>query len=129
MEFGWSEWGGGVNEDVCELTCESDVWEEQGIRGVDTSGWCVCWVEFTCNVCGVEGNVMGGIKYEFMYSFEYLIDLIVVALIIPPPFDHPIVIAMDEEVGVILALWDEDSDEALKADGLSPGDVSSTTVH
>ena len=72
---------------------------------------------------------MGGIKYEFMYSFEYLIDLIVAAPIIPPPIDHSIVIAVDEEVGVILALWDEDSDKALEADGLSPGDVSSTTVH
>ena len=71
---------------------------------------------------------MGGIESELVYSFEYLIDLIVAAPIIPPPFDHSIVIAMDEEVGVILALWDEDSDEALKADGLSPGNVSSTTV-
>ena len=66
---------------------------------------------------------MGGVESELVYSFEYLIDLIVVAPIVPPPFDHSIVIAMDEEVGVMLALWDEGPDEALKTNSLSPGDV------
>ena len=72
---------------------------------------------------------MGGIEYELVYLFEYLIDLIVMAPIVPPPFDHSIVIAMDEEVGVTLALWDEDPDEALKTDSLSPGEVLFTAVH
>ena len=46
---------------------------------------------------------MGGVESELVYSFEYLINLIVVAPIVPPPFDHSIVIAMDEELGVTLA--------------------------
>ena len=50
------------------------------------------------------------------------------APIVPPLFDHSIVVAMDEEVGVVLALWDEDPGEAFKVNGLSPGDVSFATL-
>ena len=71
---------------------------------------------------------MGDIKYELVYSFEYLIDLIVAAPIVPPPFNHSIAITVDEEVGVMLALWDEDPDEALETDSLGPNDVSFTAV-
>ena len=54
---------------------------------------------------------MGGIEYELVYLFEYLIDLIVVAPIVPPPFNHSVVITVNEEVGVVLPLWDKDPDE------------------
>ena len=71
---------------------------------------------------------MEGIDDKLVYASENLVDLTVVAPIVLPTFDHSVVVAMDEEVGVMLTLWDKDCDEAFKTDGLSPGDVSFSTV-
>ena len=59
-----------------------------------------------------------------MYSPENLVDLSVSAPVVPPPFDNSVVIAVDEKVGVVMALRNENPDEALKTDGFGPSDVS-----
>ena len=51
-------------------------------------------------------------------------DLIVAVPIVPPPFNHSIVVAVYEEVGVMLALWYECPGKEFEADGFGPGDVS-----
>ena len=67
---------------------------------------------------------MGSIEDELVYSPENQVDLSVAAPVVPPPFNNSIVVAMDEEVSVIVALWNENSDKAFKANGFSPSDVS-----
>ena len=67
---------------------------------------------------------MGCIENELMYSPENPVDLSVLASVVPPPFNDSIVVTMDEKMGVVMAMWNENLDEALKTDCFSPSDVS-----
>ncbi|KAG2744450.1 hypothetical protein P692DRAFT_20878315 [Suillus brevipes Sb2] len=83
-----------------EISGERDGWEQQMLRGENTSGRCICGVVVAGNVAEMEGRegVLG--VQEELDPPENEVSGPVATPAIAPPINNALVVAMDPEVGL-----------------------------
>lgn len=111
-----------VDDERCELGGDGQRRKESGDGTVFAAGWKVCGVLFGADVTRVEGDT--GFGGQGMDATENVVDLLVWATPIPPPFHNAGVIAVEVEMWGFVA-WggDEGTSKEFEANGLGPSDV------
>ena len=112
----------GVSDKFPERDWNADSWEEVSKRWVDSPRETVCWV-FPAGDVACDKKALVRIC-KVVDAPEYLVSLPVSAFALPPTLDNSFIVSKDPEVLTRLAGCGERACKKLKANGLSPPDVS-----
>lgn len=104
---------------------EGYAWKKERCWGVDSPGWSICRVGFALDIYGVEGVSVFMFLNEHVNMFKDVVDLRVPAPPIPLSFNDAFVVTIDEKVSWLCDSAEEEPCKQLKADSLSPANVSS----
>lgn len=89
--------GRGVNKEGANGFGNKDFGEELGPKAVVASRWAVGWVELTWNVLCVDFKAAREGANKLMDSLETLVGFVVAVTTVPPPFDDPCIVAVEND--------------------------------